>query len=370
MTNSNTNCNVHVVIGTKAQLIKMAPVLQRFQAQSVPYNLVFTGQHRETFSELRSNFGIKEPDSYLVKPDDVVSKGQMALWLFKALYVGIVKRKKIFGKCSNKDLFLVHGDTFSTLLGAIFGRLVGAQVCHVESGLRSFNIFHPFPEELVRLAVFRLSIIYYCPGEWALKNLERYNGKKVNTGANTLLDSLRYVISLPRSSQEIPEKPFVITTIHRFENIFNKDRLEWIVSQLELVAEKFQVVFVLHPPTKKQLISLQLYERIAALKTVTLCPRYDYMTFVGLLQECEFVISDGGSNQEECSYLGVPCLLMRSSSERQEGLGRNVVLSMYQESAVQSFMANYKEYRVVEVSEKVHPSQVIVDSVKFLTTVL
>lgn len=352
---------LHAIIGTKAQLIKMGPILQMLQVSGVAYNFVLTGQHSETFDALRENFELKDPDASLVDPSDVVGLGQMFFWLCRALCNGIWRRRELFGDVGKDDIFLVHGDTLSTLLGAILGRVLGATVCHVESGLRSFSLLHPFPEELTRLMVFRLSHVYFCPGQWAVANLKGYPGVKCDTKANSLYDALRGSRVGAKKDGHVPETRFALCTIHRFENIFQRERLEWILGQVEKIAEAVPVVFILHAPTRKQLERYQLLQRLEQNCRITLRPRYDYFQFMELVRAAEFVVSDGGSNQEECYYLGVPCLLMRNKTERQEGIGQNIVLSRYDESLVADFLKRYSDFRSDPLDLQESPSSIIVN---------
>ncbi|MCA2961134.1 MAG: UDP-N-acetylglucosamine 2-epimerase [Silvanigrellales bacterium] len=341
---------IHVVIGTKAQLIKMAPLMLALQKASVHYNFIFTGQHQETINDLRENFSLKAPDVTLHSGKDVTSLPMMLMWILKILFNTIFRRHRIFdGDTSKESVVLVHGDTFSTLLGALMGKVAGMRVGHVESGLRSFNLWHPFPEELTRLAVFRLSDVFYCPGPWALSNVAKYNGEKVDTGYNTLMDALRLATdsfqgaaSTGTGEPLCPGHPYCVITIHRFENIFSQSTLEMIVALVERIASKVQAVFILHPVTERRLREFGLMERMRSNRRVELRPRSDYFTFMRLVQSSEFLVSDGGSNQEEAFYMGKPCLLLRRATERQEGMGVNTVLSNYNTDTIDDFLNTYE----------------------------
>src|SRR3990167_7948486 len=142
---------IHIILGTRAQLIKMAPIMLILQDKKIPYNFIFTGQHKETIKDLRKDFGIKKPDIILHNGKDITGIFQATFWLTKMFFLVIFKKKKIFGEIKKNDILLTHGDTFSTILGAIMGKLAKIKVAHIESGLRSFNIFHPFPEEINRI---------------------------------------------------------------------------------------------------------------------------------------------------------------------------------------------------------------------------
>lgn len=258
---------------------------------------------------------------------------------------------------------LVHGDTFSTLMGALAGKLTGQRVAHIESGLRSFRVFHPFPEELTRLAVFRLADIAFCPDRWAASNLKSYPVRVVDTQGNTLLDALRIAMNsgklLPLAP---PEGMFGVVSLHRFENIFKRERLLTILDMLAEAAARFPLVFVLHPATRRNLQNFKLYDRLASNPRFHLWPRMGYFEFVSLLTRAGFVITDGGSNQEELSYLGKPTLLMRCATERQEGLGKNVVLCGYQRSTLLEFLDRLPlDGRVVDNISANSPSKVVAD---------
>lgn len=362
------NKKIHVVIGTKAQLIKMAPVMQELEAQKTPYNFIFTGQHKETICNLLENFSIKNPDVILYSGKDITGIFQMLTWLTKITYKSIKDRKKIFSKENKeKQIILTHGDTFSTLFGAILGKFNGIKVAHIESGLRSFNIFHPFPEEITRICTFWLSDYYFCPGAWATNNLKKFRGEKINTQFNTLLDSLKSITkNTTNSDLKIPKEKYFICSCHRFENIFNKKRLTNIIETIENQSKKFKCLFILHPPTKKQLEKFNLIERISTNKAIELRPRYDYSDFIQLLQKAQFIMTDGGSNQEECYYLGKPCLLLRKKTERIEGINKNTVISNYQEEIVKKFVDGYEELRHKEISSTISPSKIIINKISEL----
>jgi UDP-N-acetylglucosamine 2-epimerase (non-hydrolysing) len=356
---------IHVVLGTKEQLIKMAPIMVVMRDRNIPYRFISTGQHRDTMNEILDNFELRKPDLELYSGPDITSIGQMFLWALRLVTKSFFNRKTIFGR-DKHGIVLVHGDTFSTLIGALMGRVAGLKIGHVESGLRSFNIFQPFPEELTRLATFRLSHIYFCAGNWAIQNLKRYKGEKVNTHLNTLFDSL--VTALPivdkRRSSIVPDHPFGIVTLHRFENFRDQMSTNQIVEKIELIAQSKKLLFILHKPTERALKMHGFYERLESNPNIELRPRYDYFQFISLMRSTEFVISDGGSNQEECYYLGIPALLLRNVTERQEGIGRNIVVSKFDDDIIKEFMANLMKYRYPLVELETRPSELVVSRCK------
>jgi len=353
---------IHIVIGTKAQLIKMAPIMAILQKKGVSYNFIYTSQHKEKMWALLDNFNLKKPDYILYQnKKDVTSIIQMGIWFFTCI-IELWKNKSEIFKNDNKGIVLIHGDTFSTLLGAVMGKMVDLNVGHVESGLRSFNLFHPFPEEITRLLTFKLSNIYFCPGNWAIQNLKKEKGEKINLENNTLVDSVNLALSLSdRSQVVIPDKSFGIVSIHRYENIFKRENLNRCIQLIEIIANKHPLLFVLHLPTEKQLKKFEFYDRLINNPNIEMRPRYDYFDFIALLKNSNFLITDGGSNQEECSYMGHPCLLLRKATERQEGLAKNVVLSEYDENKVLLFVNNLSDYRYPAQMPNISPSTILVE---------
>ena len=354
---------IHVIIGTKAQLIKMAPILKVLKQRSIGYNYVSTGQHKGTMDEILTNFEVKKPDYLLDGGKDVTSVMQMFAWASKIFFYTLWRKKEIFRNDKN-GIVLVHGDTVSTILGALLGKVAGLKIAHVESGLRSFNLFHPFPEEITRILTFRLSDYMFCPGDWAVENLEGYRKVKINTKFNTLLDALH--IALPGIRQindiELPKIPFGIVTLHRFENIYNRKALERVISIVERIANSRHLLFILHKPTEMKLRKYGYLHRLEDNSHIELRKRYDYFRFIKLILEADFVVSDGGSNQEECYYLGKPILLLRKATERSEGLNRNCVISKYDERVIDEFLFNLDKYRFDPIRLESSPSEIIVDS--------
>lgn len=332
-------------IGTRAQLIKMAPIVLEIERRKLPLNLVFTGQHKETMDQIADDFGIIAKPRFLYVGKEITGILQMAIWFVVSFY-NAIRRAKYFmlRPKDERNVILVHGDTFSTLLGALLGRVLSVDVAHIEAGLRSHNIFHPFPEELTRLAVFRLSRLSFCPGEWACKNMTAYSSKIINTHGNTLRDALKFMLTFPKRIFLPFDQDYGIASIHRFENVFNRVALEKIIALIEVAATHFPIAFVLHPSTRKKLMQFQLLDRLEKNRQIKILPRMGYADFVQLMQAAKFVITDGGGNQEELSYLGIPTLLMRKATERHEGIGTTAILCNYDEAVLVKFMISLRSF--------------------------
>ena len=151
------------IIGTRAQLVKMAPVIIEIEKRLLPFQIIMTGQHKNTMQTLLDDFGIQTLPQNLEPPREVSSIPRMIFW-FPRLFIKMLWKRKLFqGDGKTGSWILVHGDTLSTLLGAGVGKFTQCKVAHIESGLRSRHFFNPFPEEITRLLVFYLGDIGFCP---------------------------------------------------------------------------------------------------------------------------------------------------------------------------------------------------------------
>ncbi len=352
---------IHVFVGTKAQLIKMAPVMKELAARGEAYNFVFSGQHRDTIDELLESFGLPEPDCQLYTGPDITRVWQMVVWALRLLLTARRDRERIW-QGDRHGVVLVHGDTASTLLGALLARLSGLRCAHVESGLSSGKLFKPFPEEMIRRMLFRLSHYLFAPGALAASRLEGRRGEVIDTEHNTLVDTLDLALSATELlDPDLPADPFAVVSLHRFENIFSRRRLAALCDILNEVAREMPLLFILHKPTRAQLQRYGLYAGLDANPRIHLHPRFDYVRFVRVLQRSAFIITDGGSNQEECSYLGKPCLIMREETERPEGLGENAMLCGSDSELAIDFARNWQRHQHEPKRFAARPSAMIVD---------
>jgi UDP-N-acetylglucosamine 2-epimerase (non-hydrolysing) len=353
---------IYIILGTRAQFIKMAPVMYEMKKQGVEYTLIYTVQHKENIQEVLDVYGLRKPDVVIYEGEESSTMSKGLRWSSDMFFKALFKAKKYLPE---KGIVLTHGDTFTAWLAALMGRMAGCKVAHVESGLRSFNIFRPFPEELSRLVTFSLSNIYFCSDEWAVNNLKRFKGEKINIGANTMLDGVKYAVESDRKTEfEFQKEPYVLVSIHRYENIFKDRFTEVIIPYLKEISKKYKLVITLHPTTRERLKKLDLYDELDKDKRIILHERFDFIDWINVCNKAEFVISDGGSNQEELSYLGVPTILFREETERKEGLGENVVLSKFDNRTITNFVENYKDFKREPLFEKVNPSKKIVEYLK------
>jgi len=355
---------IHFVIGTRAQLFKMAPIMLECDRLDLKWRWIYTAQHKDTIEETLRAFNLPEPD-YTVMHWDTEAKTMGKIWKwFLRMILALPRSKKILaGYIGKKNIVLTHGDTLTTWLGALMGRLTRTKVMHVESGLRSFNMFKPFPEEINRLITFRLANYYACPGDWAMGNLKKYKGEKINTGENTQIDTISFGLkNADNSNYQLPKNKYVVASIHRYENIFKEERFTTIIDRLETIAQRFPIYLVQHPATLEQLEKLpNIKGRLKGNKKIHLLPRLEYLPFVKLIKHSEFVITDGGGNQEELYHMGKPTLLFRDETERQEGLDTTAVISRLDPEVISKFLLEYETYihKPTIVGNKKSPSVII-----------
>lgn len=354
---------IHVFIGTKPEYVKIAPLLQRMDAQGVRYRLIDSGQHAELAATFRREFGLREPDHQLGRGRDAATIPEALLWLCSVavyLWSPARLRRRVFGGASG--VCVVHGDTPTTLLSTLLAKRSGLAVAHVEAGLRTYRWLHPFPEEIVRVLVGRMSDVLFAPGPHAANNLRitGVKGRVVEQPANTLIESVRGILGEePQVGGVSDDRAAVIVTMHRVENLHLRKRREALADLLCEIAETGPVSWLLHGPTER-IIEGELRDRLER-GGVNLVPHAPHREFLNMIMRARFVITDGGSIQEECAMLGVPALLWRDRTDRPEGIGENVVLSHYDPSIIKAFLEDPQRYRRDCVIDQVNPTEQILD---------
>ncbi|MDH3612234.1 MAG: UDP-N-acetylglucosamine 2-epimerase [Gammaproteobacteria bacterium] len=358
------------VIGTRAQLVKVAPVLTLASESKLEHVVWFTGQHDESIQDLISDFGIA---SEIIRPSNQQERSsilRLITWFPGTLFRCWRYLRSVKTRTASAPLVIVHGDTLSTYLGALAARFAGGWTVHLESGLTSGKITDPFPEELLRRLTFRLTRVALCPNDDACERMRSYNNCTViHTGENTLLDCVRIALESAVTVDNAATDPYFVTSIHRFQNIYHRAVLEKIVDELIALAQLSTVHFILHPATEIRLKKYGLYERLKSTRGILLRPRMPYTEFLALIAAARGVISDGGSNQEELSYLGVPTVLFRERSERPDGFGANVILRGDAMRPLAEFVRSGKldELRKESrIQDSVHPSQITIETLSAL----
>ena len=351
-----------VVFGTTGELIKLAPVLLRLEARGHRYLLATTGQQVQQIPTFLEGFGLRQPDLWLGRGAggrDLRTNRDIPGWLGRVLTTFTRRRgslRRALRDGPGRPLVLVHGDTMTTVLGAAAGRALRVPSAHIESGLRSFDLRHPFPEELNRRLTSRLASIHFAPGAWAAGNLRRPD--VVDTGSNTILDSLALVADAPLPVQAPADEPFGVVSLHRYELLNDRALLTRTLETLRETAERTPLLFVDHSVTAAALSRFGLDDVFD--ERLIRVPRLRFHDFVRVERASVFVVTDSGGSQEECFYLDRPCLVHRVRTERREGLGENVVLSGMRDDVLRAFLADPSRYRRRSPLPEASPSDVIV----------
>lgn len=307
---------VCVVFGTRAETIKVAPLLRRFKKNECIS--IYTGQHYDPL--MSKNFfkdlGIGNPDYHLkltkiqnTTTDRATQTGEVILKLAKII------------SSLNPDTVLVQGDTNSVLAATITSLKCGIPISHVEAGLRSYD--WRMPEEHNRIAIDHLSEFLFAPTISSKKILkqEKVHGQIFVTG-NTSIDAVEDYIELAekKSKLKLNFDEFALATIHRGENVDNKKIFESILAGL--LQSKFPILFPVHPRTKKRLEEFGLYKKLKNSNNIRLMSPVGYFEILHLMKKSKFIISDSGGLQEEATSpkLSKKVLVIRKTSDRPEAV--------------------------------------------------
>ena len=318
---------ITIVLGTRAELIKMFPVMRELEKRKLKFYFIHTGQHN--INDLIRELNVKKPDFQLDNPKKVAGRFknifQAILWNIR---IGFKLRKIV--KKLNSRYILIQGDTMSTAMASIFMRTLIKRpiICHVEAGLRSGNIFEPFPEEICRRIADFFSDILFVPTTFAAKNLKKK--KFVVVAGNTVIDAVKYATKKVKRKKD---GDYIIAMIHRQENVRSKKRMEKFVEIIENLP--FKIFLVLHPHSVESLKKFGLWKKIKENKKMKMIKLLTYFQFIKLLAKSKGIITDSGGLAEECCELKKPCLIFRARTERQEaikvGIGKITINSSVKE---------------------------------------
>jgi UDP-N-acetylglucosamine 2-epimerase (non-hydrolysing) len=284
------NKGIDLVVGTRPDIIKMAPLILELDRRGIPFKIKYTGQHKrfEMFDSFVELFGLNE----------IVSKNQTA---FPYYNVGAV-----------------YGDTDSCFKWAYEYKRSGREVLHVEAGLRCADEF--MLEEMNRRLTDRISNYFFCPTNGNLRNIF-WEGLLTNNKAwitgNLISDSLNIILE-KLDPNAIKYNVDILVTIHRRENIYNK-HFPKLLEQLRRLQEKFEVIFPIHPHTLDKLPKEWK-------KSLNFMSPLSYLEFIQTLRDAKIVITDSGGVLEESCILRKPCIVTRKYTERLEAMDRNGIL--------------------------------------------
>jgi UDP-N-acetylglucosamine 2-epimerase (non-hydrolysing) len=311
--------HVAIVIGTRPEAIKLAPVIHELRARGVQTSIVSTGQHRDMLDQMLLQFGI-EPDVELatMRPNQRLSD----------LTAILLERLGATLRDLAPDYMLVQGDTTSAMSGALCGFYENIPVGHVEAGLRTGDSRNPFPEEANRKLAAVLATTHFCPTETSKRNLltEGVLPQRITVTGNTVIDALLWANKQTRSAEPVfpttrPRR--ILITLHRREN--HGATMAGICQAItQIVQERdVEVVFPLH---KSPAVRDVVIPRLQHTDGVMLSEPLDYFSLVQTLASCDLVLTDSGGLQEEAPTLGKPVLVLRDTTERAEAIQAGVAL--------------------------------------------
>ncbi|HUH00222.1 MAG TPA: UDP-N-acetylglucosamine 2-epimerase [Gammaproteobacteria bacterium] len=325
----------HIVIGTKAQFIKMAPIARLLQESGWPYRLLDLGQHGSITPGIVSDFGLEADHLHVLPPGATVTTYSQALhWVLAAISRIASPRRALSAELVKQPAgyALVHGDTLSTILGLHLARRLRLRLGLVEAGLSSGKLFDPFPEELIRRHVEKRANMLFAPDDVSAERLRARSlkGEVVSTEYNTGRDALLLIAAKNGRNADRQQTFSTVLTLHRAETISRSSRLREIIGHvIRLAPEIGRIRFFLHEPTRRALIRANLLEPLTDNSHFELVPLGSYPEFTKALARSRYILTDGGSIQEEASYLNKPCLILRRTTERQQGIGTTAMLTSF-----------------------------------------
>jgi len=309
--------DIAVVIGTRPETVKMAPVIKALQKRKMGFCFIHTGQHYDynMSREFIEVLNLPNPDySFELKNHAPAAQiGEM-----------ITKLEKVLSRVNSKIL-LVQGDTNTMLASALTGVKLGIRVGHIEAGLRSYD--WRMPEEHNRRMVDHVSDLLFTPTEIAKRNLhdEHVYGEIYVTG-NTVVDAVLQHMSIAEKNSDVMskilfrEEEYALVTIHRVENVDEPRTLKDLISAL--LNSPVPIVFLVHPRTMSRLKQFNLYDNLANSKNIQLLPPANYLDFLVLMKHCRLILTDSGGIQEEATVPSIRkfVLVLRFSTERPEAV--------------------------------------------------
>lgn len=351
-------------IGTEAELIKIFPVILVCIRRGVICHIIASGQNDLTKNRIMKVISLNGIFLELSKESEI-EKSAMGLlkWFISTRKNAVKKIESQFNENILKGSpMVVHGDTVSTFMGALIGKKLHMNVCHVEAGLRSHHLLNPFPEEIDRLLTGLIARVHFAPGKEAEENLARAKGKIINTHYNTLVDSLKISKSMPVITdllEPVLSQDYFVFVMHRQENLMNREFVQQIITCIEEMAKRMKCVLILHQITENVLREMKILQKLQDNPDFILFHRVDYFDFMKMLDHAEYVITDGGSNQEELYYMGKPCLIMRKTTERNEGLGQNARMFGGDIKELLNFVNEYMNMKINPIIVSRSPAEII-----------
>lgn len=303
------------IFGTRPEAIKMAPVVKELESRKEVKSIVcVSAQHRDMLDQVLDAFSIKpDYDLNIMKPRQTLT--HITAEVLKGIENIIIKEKP--------DLVLVHGDTTTSMAGALAAFYQQVMVGHVEAGLRTYNKYSPFPEEINRQIIDRVADYLFAPTETNKVNLEGClnKGQKIIVTGNTVIDALKTTVSEDYSNQHLDwvgNDRLILLTAHRRENLGTP--MEHIFKAIRRLVDEFVGLKVIYPVHLNPVVQDTAKKILGDSKNVKLIEPLDVLDFHNFMGRAYLIMSDSGGVQEEAPSLGKPVLVLRDTTERPEGV--------------------------------------------------
>ncbi len=307
--------------GTRPEAIKLAPVIKKLKNYSDDFDVevCITAQHRGMLDQVL--------DFFKITPDYDLNLMKHNQSLFEITAAALKSLEKVIEKVS-PDIIFVQGDTATAFVAALAGFYKKIKIAHIEAGLRTYDKYSPFPEEINRSLISKIADYHFAPTKRAKKNLElEFINKNVWAVGNTVIDALFLALDIIEEKKEIYEKRFgfldknkkiILVTAHRRES-FGKP-LESICNALRFIIKSFPDVQIVFPVHLNPNIRNTVNNLLKDIDNIYLIEPLSYPYFISLLKKSYFILTDSGGIQEEAGALNKPVLIMRDATERVEGV--------------------------------------------------
>lgn len=297
-----------VAYGTRPELIKLAPLILKLREEAIDLTVISTGQHKEMLEQLEKLFGINPDVSFRLMESNQSLNGLMSK---------VINRFDAFLEEKKPDLVIVQGDTSTVLSVAMAAYNRKIKVAHIEAGLRTYDLNHPFPEEFNRRVVSIFADYNFAPTEQSAINLrkEGVDEKKIQVVGNTVIDAIKIIEGRIAYKKE-GDKKIILVTAHRREN--HNSGIKNICDAIKSLLRKrrdLHFVWPVHPnPNVKPVVEKELKD----LDDVSLLEPIDYLELLSWIKSSQIVLTDSGGIQEECPSFRKPVLILRDTTERPE----------------------------------------------------
>ena len=356
---------VMTIFGTRPEAIKMAPLIKELEKREETECIVcVTAQHREMLDQVLTTFDIKpEYDLNIMKQGqtlgDITTRSLIAL-------EEIIEHEK-------PNIVLVHGDTTTTFVGALAAFYKQVDIGHVEAGLRTYEKYSPYPEEMNRQMVSCLADMNFAPTKLSEENLLKESRKNIYVTGNTAIDAMATTVKEDYENEILDfakDKRLILLTAHRRENV--GEPMKRIFSAINKLTSEYEDIRVLYPVHLNPIIKNIVDEYLANNDKVKIVPPLDVLDFHNIINKSYLILTDSGGIQEEAPSLGKPVLVLRDTTERPEGIdaGTLKLVGTKEEDIIREtkeLLDNNKKYEKMSKASNPygdgHASERIVDAI-------